>query len=480
MANEFAGMFRDPRSYRDERLNQLMQQRAGISQMGGSMNQLLGQVAAGGGATGAQLAEGLGGMFGLQTREEILAEKEQEVFKGLDTTNVESLSNAISRLKEIGNVEGALKLTEVRNKTISDNFAKEQKEKARESVATYLENKGSTKLAQAVRNGFDLDKAIAAAKPVEVGGALLNPDTLEVLVPAVKKPDTTYTLLSDAEVKKLAETNPQLDTSLAWQRDSNGKLTALSKADTSKKYGTIPSGMELIESVDATGNSTAYLRPLPGSKQAREELAAAAAKRSAGQNVAIKGNTINTAISGAIKLIDENPNATGRTGALIGDLSTIPVIGAVTAGSGRVDLQGYVDTIRANVGFNELKAMKDSSATGASGLGQLAIQEMLALQRTLGDLDLKQSPEKVKESLNNVQQSFDMAATKMANEFTDEELSEYGLDYLSAYRTGKSGTAPIDVIRSNELPNTSSVEQYGITQEMWDLMSPEDRALYAE
>ena len=64
MAIDFAGMFTDPNSFRDQRLQDLMQQRAAISQMGGSMSQLLGQVAAGGGATGAQLAEGLGGMFG--------------------------------------------------------------------------------------------------------------------------------------------------------------------------------------------------------------------------------------------------------------------------------------------------------------------------------------------------------------------------------------------------------------------------------
>ena len=56
MANTIAGMFADPNSFRDERLDALMKQRQQISNMGGSMNQLLGQVAAGGGATGAMMA----------------------------------------------------------------------------------------------------------------------------------------------------------------------------------------------------------------------------------------------------------------------------------------------------------------------------------------------------------------------------------------------------------------------------------------
>lgn len=475
MAMDYSGLFTNPADIRNARIDDLMKQRQAIQGMGGSMAGLLGQVAAGGGATGSMMAEALGGMFGMKTAEEAKAEQEQAIAKGLDIGNVDSLSNAISKLKETGNTAGVLKLTEVKNALVEKNLKKDQEAKARESVAAYLESKGSKALAESVRNGLDLDKAMAAVKPMEVGGALVNPDTKEVLIPAVKKPDTTYTLLSKEEVAKLAETNPNIDTSLAWQRDSTGKLHALSESDTISKYGTIPSGMELVESVDANGVTTAYLRPMPGSDQANKLIAANNAKRNAAQNTAIKANTVSSAISGALKIIKNNPNATGTTGALIEDISGFPLVGAFTAGSGRKDLQGYVDTVRANVGFNELKAMKESSSTGASGLGQLAIQEMLALQRTLGDLDLNQSPEKVEESLNNIQQSFDMAATKMANEFTDEELAKYGLDYLSMYRTGESGSSKMDIIRSDTAPANS-----GLTDAEWSVMSPEDRALFAE
>lgn len=114
MAIDFAGMFADPTSFRDERLKDLMQQRAGISQMGGSMNQLLGQVAAGGGATGAQLAEGIGGMFGLQTREEAQAQKVQDMAKMIDMNQPEDLNQFAMALNDMGMTKEAVMVLEKR------------------------------------------------------------------------------------------------------------------------------------------------------------------------------------------------------------------------------------------------------------------------------------------------------------------------------------------------------------------------------
>lgn len=116
MANTIAGMFADPNSFRDERLNDLMKQRQAIGQMGGSMNQLLGQVAAGGGATGAMMAEGLGGMFGMQTPEEAKAAEIQRAAdflpegKGLDTA--EGATFMAQRLNNLGYTAEAVKMLE--------------------------------------------------------------------------------------------------------------------------------------------------------------------------------------------------------------------------------------------------------------------------------------------------------------------------------------------------------------------------------
>lgn len=118
MANTIAGMFADPNSFRDERLNDLMKQRQAISNMGGSMNQLLGQVAAGGGATGAMMAEGLGGMFGLSTREEQKAAELQAMAENMDLTTSGGLAEFARMLNGLGYTTEAIKVLEKRDSVL--------------------------------------------------------------------------------------------------------------------------------------------------------------------------------------------------------------------------------------------------------------------------------------------------------------------------------------------------------------------------
>lgn len=129
MAIDFAGMFADPNSFRDQRLQDLMQQRAGISQMGGSMNQLLGQVAAGGGATGAQLAEGIGGMFGLQTREEAQAKQLQDMASQVSMEDPVALGAFAKRLNDMGMTKQAVQVMEKRQSVIDQLNADEDRKR---------------------------------------------------------------------------------------------------------------------------------------------------------------------------------------------------------------------------------------------------------------------------------------------------------------------------------------------------------------
>lgn len=84
---------------------------------------------------------------------------------------------------------------------------------------------------------------------------------------------------------------------------------------------------------------------------------------------------------------------TGLAGATLGNLP----------GSGAYDLRKTVTTIKANLGFSELQAMRDASPTGGA-LGQVAVQELEALQSTLANLDPNQSEEQLRENLALVKQ----------------------------------------------------------------------------
>lgn len=75
-------------------------------------------------------------------------------------------------------------------------------------------------------------------------------------------------------------------------------------------------------------------------------------------------------------------------------------------GSGAFDLSKTLETIRANLGFEELAKMREMSPTGGA-LGQVAVQELVYLQAALDNLDPGQSEEQLKRNLRAVQTHYD-------------------------------------------------------------------------
>jgi hypothetical protein len=75
-------------------------------------------------------------------------------------------------------------------------------------------------------------------------------------------------------------------------------------------------------------------------------------------------------------------------------------LGAV-GGTKAFDLRQTAMTIKANLGFAELQAMRDASPTGGA-LGQVAVQELESLQSTLASLNPDQSEEQLRKNLKTV------------------------------------------------------------------------------
>lgn len=178
MADNFAGMFRDPRSYRDERLQDLMQQRQAISNMGGSMSQLLGQVAAGGGATGAMMAEGLGGMFGMKTREEAQAQQLQDMASKIDMNEPEDLNQFAMALNSLGMTKEAVQVLEKRQ-SVLDQKARDEDRKLRQEDRDRLIAKGDLR---------ERKETVMVPLLDSKGRPVLHPTTGEV----VMQPKTSY------------------------------------------------------------------------------------------------------------------------------------------------------------------------------------------------------------------------------------------------------------------------------------------------
>jgi hypothetical protein len=98
--------------------------------------------------------------------------------------------------------------------------------------------------------------------------------------------------------------------------------------------------------------------------------------------------------------VDEALKQTGwsSTGIVGSMMSKIPATKAF-------DLERTVDTLKANLGFSELQAMREASPTGGA-LGQVAIQELAMLQSTIASLDKGQSESQLRKNLEAVAKHF--------------------------------------------------------------------------
>lgn len=82
-------------------------------------------------------------------------------------------------------------------------------------------------------------------------------------------------------------------------------------------------------------------------------------------------------------------------------------LGSVLAnvpGTNARDFQAELDTLKANIAFNELTQMREASKTGGA-LGNVSERELDLLSSALGGLDAGQSPENLKEQLQRIRDS---------------------------------------------------------------------------
>jgi hypothetical protein len=102
----------------------------------------------------------------------------------------------------------------------------------------------------------------------------------------------------------------------------------------------------------------------------------------------------------ALQLVkDAKALTTGLTTGLTGAL------GGVIPGTSPYVLQSKIDTIKAQLGFGQLQAMRDASPTGGA-LGQVSNQEIKYLQSAIANLDRGLPPAELKKNLDNIEKHY--------------------------------------------------------------------------
>jgi hypothetical protein len=146
------------------------------------------------------------------------------------------------------------------------------------------------------------------------------------------------------------------------------------------------------------------IEPIPGSVAAREAADREKADRIRRETAQQTGGTVIRAIDRADELIRTSVLPT--TGLFAERLSGV-------GGTGARNLRESLNTIRANIGFDQLNQMRQSSPTGGA-LGNVSNQEIAYLQAVMGSLDQSQSEGELRRNLRALREAY-------------EEIVNYGL-----------------------------------------------------
>jgi hypothetical protein len=370
-----------------------------------------------GGMVGNAVANLGAGIFGVQdprlkratTLESILQSTQQEL--GENVNNPAVLYPALQqRLAEAGFSREAMQVGQVGQKAMQEaqlNEAKLLTEQAQLAKAQRVEK--DKRYLVAGKNVYDVESGSWIDAPASPTG------TEEDILSTDKK----ISLLSDVYND---ETKP------IEQRNKAAKQFNQLTASKYQGTGSIPQ-LSLV-GTDGAPSSGLTFETISGSKAETAKLDAEKKAVNAAANRLASASDITETIDSALTLA--SPKTTGAAGKA---LSLLP-------GTDAFKLSSTLDTIKANIGFDKLQAMRDASPTGGA-LGQVAVQEINFLQATiakieqgLSDKDLKSNLTKVKESYSRLQKELFKSLPKTVENLKfDPNLSKLRGKERDAYIT---------------------------------------------
>lgn len=151
-----------------------------------------------------------------------------------------------------------------------------------------------------------------------------------------------------------------------------------------RQMGTIPPGYKA--NYDDKGNIVS-MSPIAGGPE--DTTRQDALKR---EKTETKADIVVQDIDRTLETVKRIPTATTGIGGMI--LQNVP-------GTGASNVASLLNTVKANVGFDQLQAMRDSSPTGGA-LGQVSQQENVLLQSVLGSVEQSQSQEQLEFNLKRL------------------------------------------------------------------------------
>lgn len=299
-------------------------------------------------------------------------------------------------------------------------------------------------------------------KGIEVDGQLINPITGEVMYAGQAEtpdlPADVRTIMWQAEQLGYTPGTPEY---IEYVRKQSEKqpLVSLNTGPNGLDYGDPGAGLVWARNPDNTvkldERGAPIAIPFQGGKVWQDQQAAsaeaAAAKDKAESGTGTKATAANVVIEdiGRLKRLVENaPWYNPATGFGASVLSGV-------GGSNAANAAQLAQTIKGNIGFDRLQQMREASPTGGA-LGQVAVQELEALQSVLGSLSQSQSEAQLMDNLERLNEIYTGILDTI---YETGDPSALGLP--SRGGAGASGDIP-----------------EGVDPEDWKFMSDEEKALF--
>lgn len=316
---------------------------------------------------GNRLAGAAGGLLGAQDPEMAKAAALQNIMKNADTTSAEGLNTLAQTLAQQGFSQQAMQIM---------NQARQAQLQTAQVGKTQAEE---NKLTLAAQRDEQLRSALSSLPPDAAD------KDIEAVVRQYGNPDRIFSIL---EKRQTAEANRIAKAEL--EKDKAAERAAMQQRDQEFRQ---QMAMLSAASRNATTDLQRQMTQLKIDELKGKQSDKAEAKLIKEEGAVSHANKVITDVLDAKNLV------TGMTTGLIGKgQSFVPGTDAYT-------LKERIATIKANLGFDRLQQMRDASPTGGA-LGQVAVQELQALQSSVASLDVGLPKKELDKNLGKIQSHY--------------------------------------------------------------------------
>lgn len=201
-------------------------------------------------------------------------------------------------------------------------------------------------------------------------------------------------------------------------------------------------GQSLVEGLASGGEAVGAARAeqakidMALAKAAKEASGKEAADLKSGEAAREKAYAVVSSVDDAIDILDEHGGWAAGFGSWLKDIPTTP--------ASRMKLA--LDTIKAQIGFKELQAMREASKTGGA-LGQVTVRELELLQRTIAAIEPELKPEDLKSNLKKVREVMMSIANGVQDPRTGEVRS------IAESASSKSNSGDVVMVTTEDMGN---------------------------